>query len=71
MFDTTDCDLPYAAHTERVARIDRAGWQQTTAVAARPRRAWVGALIARVGRLAGSTRRTGRTAVELAGRGSS
>ena len=69
MFSTTDCDLRYAAHTERVAGIDRTGWQQTTAVAARPRLAWVGALIARAGRLAGPIRASGRAAASHAGRG--
>ena len=69
MFSTTDCDLRYAAHTERVVGIERTGWQQTTVVASQPRVAWVGALVARAGRLAGPTRRAGRVAVEHAGRG--
>ena len=69
MFSTTDCDVRYAAHTERVARIDRAGWQQTTVVAARPRLAWVGALIARAGRLGWPTRRTGQVAAAPTGHG--
>jgi len=69
MFSTTDCDLRYAAHTDRVARIDRAGWQLTTVVPAWPRLAWVGALSVRVGRLVSPARRAGRVAASHAGRG--
>jgi hypothetical protein len=69
MFDTTACDLRSAAHTERVAHIELTGWQQITAVAARPRLEWMRTLIVRVGRLAGPTRRAGRVATSPAGRG--
>jgi hypothetical protein len=69
MFSTTDCDLRYAAHTDRVARIDGAGWQLATAVPAWPRLAWVGALTVRFGRLASPTRAAGRVAASHAGRG--
>jgi hypothetical protein len=57
VFNTTDCDLRYAAHTERVASIDRTGWRQTTTVPTRSRLAWVGELIARAGQRRGTTRR--------------
>jgi hypothetical protein len=68
MFSTTDCDLRYSAHVERVTGIDRTGWQQqTTAVRAPSRLATVGALVARVGRLAHPARRAG--GVIAAGRG--
>lgn len=67
MFSTTDCDLRYSAHTERVAGIDRGGWQQPTAALAAPSRlASVGALVARVGRLARPTERPGREAASPA-----
>jgi hypothetical protein len=69
MFSTTDCDLRYAAHKERAARTDRTGWQQNTAVAARPRLARVGELIARIGLRRGTTRRPERVATVPAGRG--
>jgi hypothetical protein len=69
MFSTTDCDARYAAHMERVARIDRESWHKSTALAARPRLAWVGVLIARAGRLGWPTRRTGRVAAAPTGHG--
>ena len=62
MFSTTDCDLRYAAHTERVARIDRAGGNPTVAVQTRPRLTWVGALIARANRLPRPIRRVSQIA---------
>jgi hypothetical protein len=69
MFSTTDCDLRYSAHTERVTGIDRTGWQQTTSVAAPSSLASVGALMARISRLARPTRRAERVATSHAGRG--
>ena len=69
MFNTTECDLRYAAHAERVARIDRAGWLVADAVAKRPRQAWTGALIARTRRWWPSTLRMGRGSVAPLGRG--
>lgn len=69
MFDTTGCDFRYAAHTERVARIDRLGWRETTDAAARPRLARIGVLIARVGLRRATIRRPERVATVPAGRG--
>jgi hypothetical protein len=71
MFSTTDCDLRYAAHTERVGHIDRTGWQQTTTEAARPRPrlAWVGDLVARAGQWRRATRHSERVTAAPGGQG--
>jgi hypothetical protein len=49
MFNTTECDLRYEAHTTRVVAIERTGWWWTTAVSARSRPVWVGSLSSRFG----------------------
>jgi hypothetical protein len=64
MFNLNECNSRYSAHTDRVARIDRDGWQETATKVSRPSIGWLGGLIAKADELLGPFRSAGRVVTD-------